>query len=66
MEQAVVVDCLRTAVGKVGPRHLAEYASRTIWRRAVIRRLAGEVSGGTEDDVDDVILGCAMPEANRE
>jgi acetyl-CoA acyltransferase len=62
MEQAVLIDCLRTPVGKANkgsfrftrPDDLAAHVlSSLLERHPTIAK----------DDVDDVILGCAMPEA---
>jgi acetyl-CoA acyltransferase len=58
MNDAVVVDCLRTVVGK---------APRGSLRKVRPDDLAGVVIRGLIDrypcEVEDVILGCAMPEA---
>lgn len=62
MEQAVVVDCLRTAVGKSG-RGTLKNTRPDDMAAAVIRRLLEKYREVAPDEVDDVILGCAMPEA---
>jgi acetyl-CoA acyltransferase len=62
MKEAVIVDCVRTAVGKAGrgslkntrPDDLAAFAMRGLLERYP------QVDRST---IDDVILGCAMPEA---
>jgi acetyl-CoA acyltransferase len=62
MKDAVIVDCLRTAVGKAGrgalkntrPDDLAAFA---------IRGLLQRYPQAPTEEMDDVILGCAMPEA---
>jgi acetyl-CoA acyltransferase len=62
MHDAVIVDCLRTAVGK---------ATRGALRNTRPDDLAAAVVGGLlarypqvpTEDIEDVILGCAMPEA---
>jgi acetyl-CoA acyltransferase len=62
MKEAVIVDCVRTAVGKAGrgalkntrPDDLAAFA---------IRGLLERHAQVPKDQIDDVILGCAMPEA---
>src|SRR3984957_15759316 len=62
MPDAVIVDCLRTAVGK---------ATRGALRNTRPDDLAAAVIGGLlarypqvpTEDIEDVILGCAMPEA---
>ncbi|MEO8128724.1 MAG: acetyl-CoA C-acyltransferase [Bryobacteraceae bacterium] len=62
MEQAVVVDCLRTAVGKSG-RGTLKNTRPDDMAAVVIRRLLEKYREVPADEVDDVILGCAMPEA---
>jgi acetyl-CoA acyltransferase len=64
MEQAVVIDCLRTAVGKSG-RGTLKNTRPDDMAAAVIRRLLEKYPAVPKDDVDDVILGCAMPEAEQ-
>jgi acetyl-CoA acyltransferase len=61
MKEAVIVDCVRTAVGKAGrgalkntrPDDLAAFAITGLLERYP------QVAAG---EIDDVILGCAMPE----
>src|ERR1700674_3403526 len=60
MHEAVIVDCLRTAVGR---------APKGALRNSRPDDLAAKVIGAllerypqAKDHVDDVILGCAMPE----
>ena len=62
MEQAVVIDCLRTAVGKA-PRGTLRNIRPDDLAAAVVRRLMEKYPQVAADDVDDMILGCAMPEA---
>src|SRR4051795_5373897 len=62
MEQAVIIDCMRTAVGKSG-RGTLKNTRPDDMAAAVIRRLIEKYPAVPKDDVDDVILGCAMPEA---
>jgi len=62
MPEAVIVDCVRTAVGKAGrgalkntrPDDLAAFVIQDLLKRHP------QVGNA---DIDDVILGCAMPEA---
>lgn len=62
MPEAVIVDCVRTAVGKSGrgtlrntrPDDLAAFA---------IRGLVDRYPQIPVEDIEDVVLGCAMPEA---
>ena len=60
MREAVIVDCLRTAVGKSG-RGALRYSRPDDMAAAVIGALL-ERYPAVKEDVDDVILGCAMPE----
>ena len=62
MHEAVIVDCLRTAVGKA-PRGTLRNARPDDLAAACIRALVEKYPQVAKDEVDDVILGCAMPEA---
>ncbi len=62
MQEAVVIDCLRTAVGKA-PRGTLRNSRPDDLAAACIRTLLTKYPQVPKDDVDDVILGCAMPEA---
>jgi acetyl-CoA acyltransferase len=60
MNQAVIVDCLRTAVGKA-PKGKLRNTRPDDLAAVVIQELMNRYPQVTA--VDDVILGCAMPEA---
>jgi acetyl-CoA acyltransferase len=60
--QAVIIDCLRTAVGKASKGSLRNTRPDDL-AAAVIRRLLEKYPAVSHDEIDDVILGCAMPEA---
>ncbi|MGA7235688.1 MAG: thiolase family protein [Bryobacteraceae bacterium] len=60
MPEAVIVDCLRTAVGKA-PRGTLRNARPDDLAATVIRALLDRYPQA-KDGVEDVILGCAMPE----
>ena len=62
MPEAVIVDCLRTAVGKA-PRGALRNSRPDDLAATVIRRLMEKYPQVPHEEVDDVILGCAMPEA---
>jgi acetyl-CoA acyltransferase len=62
MQEAVIVDCLRTAVGKA-PRGVLRNTRPDDLAASCIRALLGKYPQVPKDEVDDVILGCAMPEA---
>jgi acetyl-CoA acyltransferase len=60
MREAVIVDCLRTPVGKA-PRGALRNSRPDDLGALVIRALLDRYPAA-KDGVDDVILGCAMPE----
>jgi acetyl-CoA acyltransferase len=62
MQEAVIVDCLRTAVGKA-PRGVLRNSRPDDLAAACIGALLYRHPQVPKDEVDDVILGCAMPEA---
>jgi len=62
MQEAVIVDCLRTAVGKA-PRGVLRNSRPDDLAAACIGALLHKHPLVPKDEVDDVILGCAMPEA---
>src|ERR1700676_2784454 len=61
MNEAVIVDCLRTAVGKA-PRGTLKNTRPDDMAASVFNRLI-EKHQIPKAEIDDVILGCAMPEA---
>lgn len=62
MIDAVVVDCLRTAVGKSGRGSLRSVRPDDL-AATVIQALCDKYPQVPKDEIDDVILGCAAPEA---
>jgi acetyl-CoA acyltransferase len=62
MHYPVIVDCLRTAVGKA-PRGTLRNSRPDDLAATVISALLEKHSAIPKDEIDDVILGCAMPEA---
>jgi acetyl-CoA acyltransferase len=62
MQEAVIVDCLRTAVGKA-PRGTLRTSRPDDLAGAVVRRLLAKHPEVAPRDVEDIVLGCAMPEA---
>ena len=60
MREAVIIDCLRTAVGK-SPRGALRHSRPDDMAAAVIRALLDRYPA-VKEDVEDVIVGCAMPE----
>ncbi len=59
---AVIVDCLRSAVGKA-PKGTLRNTRPDDLVAGVIRRLLEKYPAVAPAEIDDVILGCAMPEA---
>ncbi|MCC6392677.1 MAG: acetyl-CoA C-acyltransferase [Bryobacterales bacterium] len=62
MQEAVVIDCLRTAVGKSG-RGTLKNTRPDDMGAAVVSALLDKYPRVAKDTIDDVIIGCAMPEA---
>jgi acetyl-CoA acyltransferase len=62
MTDAVIVDCLRTPIGKA-PRGALRNTRPDDFAATVVRALLHRYPQVPKDDVEDVILGCAMPEA---
>src|SRR6516165_7894019 len=60
--EAVIVDCVRTAVGKAGRGALRNTRPDDL-AASVIEGLLKRYPQVGKDQIDDVILGCAMPEA---
>ncbi|HWB86026.1 MAG TPA: acetyl-CoA C-acyltransferase [Bryobacteraceae bacterium] len=61
MEDAVIVDCLRTAVGKA-PRGTLRNSRPDDLAADVVRALLARYPQVAPAAVEDVIIGCAMPE----
>src|SRR5260370_7653083 len=62
MQEAVIIDCLRTAVGKA-PKGTLRNTRPDDLAAAVVTRLLEKHPQIAKDQIDDVIMGCAMPEA---
>ncbi len=60
--EAVILDCLRTPVGKA-PKGTLRHTRPDDLAAIVIRRLLEKHPAIAPEEIDDVILGCAMPEA---
>src|SRR6185436_4534066 len=64
MRSAVIVSAVRTAVGKAPKGSLS--ATRPDDLAALVMREAiSRVSGLSDSDIDDIYIGCAMPEAEQ-
>jgi acetyl-CoA acyltransferase len=64
MQEAVIVDCRRTAVGKSGRGTLRNTRPDELGA-AVVRALLERYPQVSKDEIDDVIFGCAMPEGEQ-
>jgi len=64
MKEAVIVSIARTAVGKA-PRGTLRNTRPDEMAAAVIREVLRRAPGLDSSEVEDVILGCAMPEAEQ-
>ncbi len=64
MGEAVIASAVRTAVGKA-PRGTLRNTRPDDMAAAAIREAISRVPGLNGADVEDVILGCAMPEAEQ-
>ena len=60
MQDAVIVNCLRTPVGKA-PRGTLRATRPDDMAAAVIRTLLERTPQLDPAEIDDVVLGCAMP-----
>jgi len=64
MREAVIVSAVRTAVGKA-PKGTLKNTRPDETGAAAIKEAMARVPGLRGSDVDDVIMGCAMPEAEQ-
>ncbi len=64
MREAVIVSAVRTPVGRAMKGSLVNVRPEDLGALAV-REAVARVSGLDPADVDDVILGCAMPEGEQ-
>ena len=64
MKEAVIVSAVRTAVGKA-PKGTLRDTRPDDMGAAVIKEAIARVPGLAASEIDDVIMGCAMPEAEQ-
>jgi acetyl-CoA acyltransferase len=64
MREAVIVSSVRTAVGKAGKGTLRQVRPDDM-AAAVIRAALARVPAVKPEMVDDIVIGCAMPEAEQ-
>ena len=60
MQDAVIINALRTAVGKA-PRGTLKTTRPDDMAATVIRALLERTPELNADEIEDVVLGCAMP-----
>ena len=61
MTEAVIVSAVRTAIGRANKGALADYRPEDMGA-AVVAEAVRRAPGLAPEDIDDVIMGCAMPE----
>jgi acetyl-CoA acyltransferase len=61
MQDAVIIDCLRTPVGKA-PKGSLRHVRPDDMAAAVVSALLAKYPQVPKDEIEDLILGCAMPE----
>jgi acetyl-CoA acyltransferase len=61
MQEAVIIDCLRTPVGKA-PRGALRDTRPDELAAAVVKRLLEKYPQVKPEEIEDLILGCAMPQ----
>ncbi len=61
MQNAVIIDCLRTPVGKA-PKGGLRHVRPDDLAAAVVKELLKRYPQVPHDEIEDLILGCAMPE----
>jgi acetyl-CoA acyltransferase len=64
MHDAVIVSAVRTPVGKA-PKGALRFSRPDELAALVVREALSRASGVSVDDIDDVVMGCAMPEAEQ-
>ena len=64
MKEAVIVSIARTAVGKA-PRGTLRSTRPDDMAATVIQEIVRRIAGLDANEIEDVILGCAMPEAQQ-
>ncbi len=64
MEEAVIVSIVRTAVGKAKKGSLSQTRAEDLGR-AVLEAAVQRTPGLDKEQVEDIIIGCAMPEGEQ-
>lgn len=64
MEEAVIVSCARTPVGRGRKGSLAHTRAEDLGK-TVLQAAIDRVPGLSKEQVDDIVIGCAMPEGEQ-
>ena len=64
MKEAVIVSCVRTAIGRA-PRGTLRYTRPDYMASVAIKEAIARAKGLDPAEIDDVILGCAFPEGEQ-
>lgn len=64
MKEAVIVSCVRTAIGRA-PRGTLRYTRPEDLATAVVNEAVSRAKGLDPAEIDDFVLGCAFPEAEQ-
>ncbi|CAH0120438.1 3-ketoacyl-CoA thiolase [Paenibacillus sp. CECT 9249] len=64
LQEAVIVSVARTAVGKAKKGNLAQTRAEDLGK-AVLNAVIERAPGLAKEDVEDVLIGCAMPEGEQ-
>ncbi|GAB7054413.1 MULTISPECIES: acetyl-CoA C-acyltransferase [Paenibacillus] len=64
MREAVIVSAVRTPVGRAKKGSLAHTRAEDLGR-TVLQAVVDRVPGVKKEDVEDIIIGCAMPEGEQ-
>ncbi|MGE5576682.1 MAG: thiolase family protein [Syntrophothermus sp.] len=64
MQEAVIVSSVRTAVGKAGRGALKDMRPEEM-AQAAVREALARAPGLKPEEIDDVVMGCAFPEAEQ-
>ena len=64
MKEAVIVSCVRTAIGRA-PRGILRFTRPDYLASEVIKEAVTRAKGLDPSEIEDVILGCSFPEAEQ-
>ncbi len=64
MKEAVIVSCVRTAIGRA-PRGTLRFTRPEELATAAVKEALSRAKGLDPSEIDDLVLGCAFPEAEQ-